>query len=268
MSTYSHYFERNRALWNAKTSHHVDSEFYDMKGFRQHKNSLREIELAELGEVSGKSLLHLQCHFGQDTLSWANLGAEATGIDLSDEAIATARSLSEELQIPAEFICSNVYDLPEVLDKQYDIVFTSYGVIGWLPDMDKWASILTRYLKPGGTFYMVEFHPFIWTLDDEFKGFAYDYFNKPEAPIHETVKGTYADREAPIEMDEYSWNHALGEVITALVKQGLSLEFLHEFPFSAYNCFPNMKSVGKHRWVFEHLDIAIPYLYSIKATKA
>ncbi|MEM7660585.1 MAG: class I SAM-dependent methyltransferase, partial [Bacteroidota bacterium] len=129
----------NRNLWNEKTGHHLGSEFYDMPAYLQGKTSLQEIELQEVGEVRGKSLLHLQCHFGQDTLSWARMGANVTGVDLSDTSIEQARKLAQQLAIPAQFIRSNVYDLPEILDEQFDIVFTSYGTIGWLPDLDRWA---------------------------------------------------------------------------------------------------------------------------------
>nr|HMQ81182.1 class I SAM-dependent methyltransferase [Ignavibacteria bacterium] len=137
------YIEVNRDLWNKKTPVHVTSEFYDVASFKKGKSSLNPAELEALGDVSGKSLLHLQCHFGMDTLSWARLGAKVTGVDLADKAIDAARELNAELGLDAEFICSDVFDLKNVLDKKYDIVFTSYGTIGWLPDLDKWADIVS-----------------------------------------------------------------------------------------------------------------------------
>ena len=166
---YNKYFEANKALWNKRVDLHFNSEFYDKDKFKKSKNSLNSIELKELGDISGKTILHLQCHFGQDTLSLANLGAEVTGVDFSEEAIIKAKQLSNELNIKADFICSNIYDLKEKLNGKFDIVFTSYGTIGWLPDINKWAEIISHFLKPKGQFLIVEFHPFIWMLDDKFR---------------------------------------------------------------------------------------------------
>ncbi|MCK5906496.1 MAG: class I SAM-dependent methyltransferase, partial [Flavobacteriales bacterium] len=156
-------FEGNRESWNKRSEVHFVSEFYDNKSFLEGKISLTEIELSELGDVKGKSLLHLQCHFGQDTLSFARMGAKVTGVDLSDKGIEFANVLKEKSGIDAEFIVSNVYDLKENLKGEFDIVFTSFGVLGWLPDLDKWAEIVSHFLKSGGIFYIAEFHPIVWT---------------------------------------------------------------------------------------------------------
>ena len=153
MNKYSDYFEANKKLWNQRTIVHKDSSFYNLAGFKAGENVLTPIELNELGDVKGKKMLHLQCHFGMDSLNWARLGADVTGVDLSDEAIKEAKQLNDELAMNAKFICCNVYDLKEHLDEKFDIVFTSYGTIGWLPDLDKWAGLIAHYLKPGGTFY-------------------------------------------------------------------------------------------------------------------
>ena len=174
--TEKNYFDSNKELWNKKTAIHKNSDFYDLKGFMNGNNTLKDIELKELGNVKGKNILHLQCHFGLDTLSWARLGADVTGIDFSDEAISTAKQINKEAKLDAEFICSNVYDLKAKLNKKYDIVFTSYGVIGWLPDLNRWADIINYFLNPGGVFYMVEFHPVLWMMDDDFKQIKYSYF--------------------------------------------------------------------------------------------
>ena len=134
-----------------------------------------------MGEVRGKSLLHLQCHFGLDTLSWAREGAQVTGMDFSPEGIRIARGLAEELNIPARFICCDLYDLPEHLDETFDRVFTSYGVLCWLPDIPRWAQIVGHFLKPGGVFYIAEFHPFSNVFkndgDETSLELAYPYFN-------------------------------------------------------------------------------------------
>ena len=160
-----------------------------------------------MGDVAGKTLLHLQCHFGMDTLSWARLGAQVTGVDFSDEAIRLAQSLSQELNLPARFICSDLYELDSVLQEQFDVVYTSYGVLAWLPDIPSWARIAAARVKPGGFFYIAEFHPFAQVMDDgaeEYRVF-YPYFAKDVMTFE--VKGSYAEREAQVESkNEYGWN--------------------------------------------------------------
>ena len=262
---YSHFFEANKSLWNQKTIFHKDSDFYNLKDFKLGKTSLNNVELAELGDVSGKGLLHLQCHFGMDTLSWTRSGAKCTGVDLSDEAISLAKSLNKELGLDAEFICSNIYDLKENLNDKFDIVFTSYGTIGWLPDLDKWAEIISHFLKPGGIFYIIDFHPVVWMFDSHFQKFEYSYFNT--GVIEEETAGTYADRNAPIKQKEYGWNHSLSETITALRNAGLQIDFFHEFDYSPYNCFNNTVETEAGKWQIQGLEGKIPMLYSIMAIK-
>ena len=163
------YKEIHRKSGNQRVDVHMDSEFYDMKGFLSGKSSLNSIELELLGDIRGKEILHLQCHFGQDTISLARTGAIATGVDLSDKAIQKAQELASQCGVEASFIQCDIYDLPKHLDRQFDIVFTSYGTIGWLPDLDKWAGIVSRYLKPKGKFVFVELHPVVWMFYDDFK---------------------------------------------------------------------------------------------------
>ena len=265
MEPYEQYFEENKKLWNQRTTVHKDSYFYDVTAFLKGKTSLNEIELRELGDVRGRKILHLQCHFGMDTLSWAREGAIVTGIDLSDEAIEAAKQLSNELNIPAEFICCNVYDTLENIDKQFDIVFTSYGVIGWLPDLDKWANAISQALKPGGTFYMVEFHPVVWMMDENFERIKYYYHN--EEVIVEEQSGTYTDRNADIHYKEYSWNHSISEVLNSLIKYGLTIQHFNEFNFSCYNCFNNVAQGEDGYWRVRGLENKIPMMYSVRAVK-
>lgn len=264
----SKYFNANKELWNKRTRVHVDSEFYDNDSFINGRSSLNSIELEELGVVDGKSLLHLQCHFGQDTLSWARLGAEVTGIDLSDDAINFAEKMAEDIGIDAKFICSNIYDLRDNLSGQFDIVFTSYGTIGWLPDIREWAKIVAHFLKPGGTFLIVDFHPYLWMYDDEFKKIQYSYFHENE-PISEFVESTYTDKKdtADVASESYSWNHPLSDVTNSLIKAGLQIEHLNEYNYSPYNCFPNMIEAEEGKYVFEHFGKKVPHVFSIKAVK-
>jgi ubiquinone/menaquinone biosynthesis C-methylase UbiE len=259
------YLEINKQSWNKRTEFHVKSEFYDVEGFLKGKSSLNDIELNLLGDVRGKRILHLQCHFGQDTISLARLGAVVTGVDLSDGAIGQAQELAQQAGVAAEFICCDVYNLPQYLDQQFDIVFTSYGTIGWLPDLDKWAQVIARALKPGGRFVFVEFHPVVWMFDDNFKTVAYNYFNS--GPIVETESGTYADRDAPMTQEYVNWNHGTGEVLTSLLHNGLQLTSFEEIDYSPYNCFQETVEFAPNKFRIKHLDNKIPMVFALSATK-
>lgn len=261
------FIESNKKLWDSWTKLHSSTKNrgYDIEAFKAGKTDLQKIELAELGNVTGKSLLHLQCHFGLDTLSWAREGAIVTGIDLSSEGIQTAKKISEECEINADFICSNIYDLPKVLDKKFDIVFTSYGALNWLYDIDEWAKIVAHYLKSNGTFYMVEFHPFTFMFDDNWENISNSYFFN-ENPIITEEKGSYANREADFSETAYEWAHPLGDVITALRKVGLIIDFVHEFPYNPFDCFPNLEETKEGEYTIKGKNKGIPLTYSIKAT--
>ncbi len=259
------YIKVNKELWNKKTEIHYTSEFYDNDNFIKGKNSLNEIELSLLGNIKGKSVLHLQCHFGQDTISLNRLGAKTTGVDFSEEAITKARELVKLTQSEADFICCDIYDLPQHLNKQYDIVYTSYGTIGWLPDMDKWAKIISRYLKPQGRFIFVDFHPTLWMFDDYFNKIEYHYFNT-EA-IKETEEGTYADKNASIKENSVSWNHPISEVVNNLLKNNIEITALNEYNYSPYNCFNELIEDEKGKFRVKHLGDKFPMVYAITAIK-
>ncbi|WP_214227733.1 class I SAM-dependent methyltransferase [Pedobacter sp. B4-66] len=265
MSAELNYLEINRQSWNNRTDTHLKSEFYDLDGFMKGKTSLNSIELNLLGDVKGKSILHLQCHFGQDTISLSRLGAEVTGVDLSDKAIERAKQIAKEINSDTKFICCNIYDLPDHLDEQFDLVFTSYGTIGWLPDLDKWASIVSKYLKPNGQFVFVEFHPVVWMFDDNFEKIGYNYFNS--GAIVESETGTYADKTADISQEYVMWNHDLSEVITSLIKNKLEVASFNEFDYSPYNCFSKTIEFESKKYRIEHLGNKIPMVYSIVAKK-
>lgn len=265
LSKYHSYFKANQDAWNKRTCVHKDSTFYDVESFKSGKTSLKPVEQKELGEVTGKSLLHLQCHFGLDSLSWAREGADVTGIDFSADAIGYARQLSEELAIPANFICCNIYDLPQHLTKKFDIVFTSYGVLTWLPDLHQWAKIISHFIKPNGVFYLIEFHPVVLMMDENFEKIKYYYHNAETIAGLQT--GTYADKYAEIEYKEYSWNHSLSEVVNALIKNGLQIQFLNEFSYSCYQCFNSLIQGEDGYWRVTGLENKIPMMYSIRTIK-
>ena len=262
---FNEYFSTNKATWDTKVSIHAASEFYDLKSFKEGKSSLAKFELEALGDVSGKSLLHLQCHFGQDTLSWSRMGAECTGIDISDKGILLAKELAKELKLEANFHCCNVLDTSNHVKEKFDIVFTSYGVIGWLPDLKPWGQVIAERLKPGGIFYIVEFHPIVWMFDylEEIPKMKYGYHQK-EA-IYEEYRGTYADMDSNMISKEYGWNHGLGEVVSALSQAGLTIQYLNEYDESPYDVFPNM--TRNDDGMFETKDKLYPILFAIKAFK-
>ncbi|MBI2171844.1 MAG: class I SAM-dependent methyltransferase [Chloroflexi bacterium] len=263
------YIRANLQHWDEITPIHVKSRFYDVEGFKAGRRSLHAIELVELGNVTGKSLLHLQCHFGLDTLSWARLGAKVTGVDFSGAAITQAQVLSYETNLPAAFICSNLYDLPNVLDAQFDIVFTSYSALAWLPDLRPWAEIVARYVKPGGTFYIAEIHPVSQVFDDDAPSgppaVKNPYFYSPEP---ELWQGDYADRTARVVNPSYNWVHSLSDIVNAVINAGLRVEFLHEFPYTVFQQFPFMEQGADGFWRLKGYENSIPLLFSLKATKA
>jgi len=262
------YIEKNKSAWNLKTDLHTKSEFYDVPGFINGKSSLNPIELDLLKDVQGKDVLHLQCHFGMDTLTLARMGAKATGVDLSDKSINYARDLNNQLGLDAEFICSNVYDLnDDVLDKKFDIVFSSYGAIPWLEDLDKWAEIISHYLKPGGIFVFAEFHPVVWMFDDNFTHLAYNYFK--EEAIIEFEESSYANPDDTYseKVETISWNHSLSEVITSLLGSGLTLTHFGEYDYSPYKCFRHMAEVEEGKYHIQPLGRNCPIAYSIIAKK-
>lgn len=243
----------------------MQSEFYDLPAFLKGNTSLKDIELELLGNIKGKSILHLQCHFGQDTISLNRLGAETLGVDLSDVAIEKAIELSAKTKSSARFICHDVYDLPHHLNEKFDLVFTTYGTITWLPDLDQWAKVIAHFLKPKGQFIFVEFHPVVWMFDDDFKQIGYPYFNTQA--IVESEEGTYADRSADLALNYVSWNHPMSEVVNSLLGHGLEINLLHEYDYSPYNCFRNTEEFEPNKFRIKHLDNKIPMVYAIKATK-
>lgn len=267
------YSESNRELWDEWTKVNAASDFYDLAGFidGSNRNRLRPYELEDVGDVRGKDLLHVQCHFGMDTLGWVELGATATGVDYSPEAIARAKLLAEEVGLEAEFIESDVYDLPNVLDRKFDVVYTSRGVLGWLPDIARWAQVMAHFLRPGGTFYISEVHPILLVFDEEEHPadmkLRYHYWETKD-PITLKVQGSYADHSAEVRAEvEHGWNHSLGEIVTSLAEAGLHIGSLREYPFLEWP-FPFLEEGEDGTWRLPgELDGTLPLFFSLKATK-
>ena len=267
------YREANLELWNNWAKINAASDTYDLEGFRQGKISLGPLELEEVGDVAGKSLLHLQCHFGKDTMSWARLGATVTGADFSDEAIGLAQSLAAEVGIPAHFVLSDLYNLPNVLEGEFDIVYTTYGALGWLPDMDGWGRVAAHFVKPGGFLYVADFHPSLMVFDDPEDGeglrLAYAYRTPPDKPLRFESKGNYADPNADYQGIEYGWNHTMGDIVNGLINAGLQIDFLHEHHFTGDgNLFKALQPDADARYYTLKNPIereAVPLMFSIKA---
>lgn len=264
------FYNENKKAWDEFARIHFQSDHYRVKEFLKGESSLKTIELEELTDVKGKTLIHLQCHFGLDTLSWAREGAIVTGVDFSKEAIELAKTLAQKASINAKFIESNIYDIPEKINEKFDVVYTSFGVICWLHDIKKWAEIIASLLKPGGTFYFAEFHPFAMVFDDEHKKeltLRYNYFHNPE-PMKFEIEGTYADKNAKIDQKtEYEWAHSMSDIINAIINAGLKIDFVNEYPFTCYEAFPFTEKDSDGYWRLKNQKAEIPLIFTLKARK-
>jgi SAM-dependent methyltransferase len=270
------YLKANLANWDESVALHVSSALYDVEGFKAGKSSLSALELEELGPFvrEGTRLLHLQCHFGLDTLSWARRGALVTGADFSGEGIAVAKALAREVGLTkrAAFVRSDVERLPERLSGSFDVVYSSWGALIWLGDLDRWAEVIAHFLRPGGTFYVAEFHPYAYLLAEDSTpdalrvGFPYFQYGVPQRFDED---GDYADPAAKQRNTvTYEWNHGFAEIIDPLLRRGLRLDFLHELPFTIPGLpFPFLEKCadGLLRVKGHHDDV--PLSFSLKMTK-
>ncbi|WP_017586042.1 class I SAM-dependent methyltransferase [Nocardiopsis ganjiahuensis] len=262
----------NRALWDERVPLHVAGDFYDLEGFRAGAEALRDFELAEVGDVTGKTLLHLQCHIGTDTMSWARHGAaRVVGLDFSGPAVRAARELAAEIGLSperADFVEADMYDAPAAVpDEAYDIVYTGVGALCWLPDIERWARTAASLLAPGGFLYLAEFHPLTDVLDDETgTRVVRDYFARG-AQVEE-APGTYADLGAQtVDNRSVEWQHPLGDVVSALASAGLRLEFLHEHDASLFPRFASFERSADGYYRFPDTHARIPLMYSLRASK-
>jgi len=269
--------EANRELWDSWTRVNLKSRFYDVEAFAAGRGGdLDPIARAGPGDVRDKSLLHLQCHFGMDSIRWARHGAAVTGVDFSAEAIAAARALAARMGVAATFVESDVGELPSRLEGRFDVVFTSHGILGWLPDLERWARVIAHFLSPGGIFYIVETHPVLQIFDDRVVTpnlrLLYPYFHGPE-PIREEHGGCYAEPDAPIASVEHVWLHTMSDVIGALVRAGLRIESFEEYPFLGWPFFPWMERRADGWWHLpEHEGLplgrgSLPLMFSLKASR-
>jgi SAM-dependent methyltransferase len=267
----SEHLQSNVAFWNELTDVHEASKYYDLASFMNGRQTLHNIELQELGDVRGKSLLHLQCHFGMDSLSWSKLGAQVTGVDFSDKSISLATRLSSELNLDTKFVVSDIYNLPNALQGKFDIVFTSYGVLCWLQNLGEWAKVISHFLKAGGTFLIVEEHPLAYILDEKCKPdnlrIGYPYFDKTTLELHD--RHSYADQTAQIVQPvHYEWTHTVEEILDAVISAGLVVRSFREYPFCMYQKFEWLSKGADDFWhPTADSAVAVPLLFSLNATK-
>jgi len=257
----------NRAWWDESVPHHVAARSYNVPAFLRGATTLRPLEVRAMGPVRGKSLLHLQCHFGLDTLSWARRGAVVTGVDFSLPAVKAARRLARRAKISAKFLQSNVYEVPESLGTRFDIVYTGKGAISWLPDITRWAKVVARSLKPGGKFLLIEDHPISEVFSNEPTTTqletAYPYFGG--RPVREESEGTYATAAKMRHRVTYGWIHPISEIVSSLVVNGLEIEAVREYPYTFWRRFPFLTEDAQHWWHFPDRDGMIPLMWTVRA---
>ena len=258
------FLEINRKAWNAKTKAHVKSDFYDVPSFLAGKTALKHTDLALVDDVNGKDLVHLQCHFGLDTLSFARMGAKVWGLDLSDESIDEARRLTNQIGVEATFVQGNVHDAPELLSRQFDVIYTGWGALCWLPDLKRWGKVINELAKPGTELYICEFHPACYMLC-ETQEITDPYFN---TKVYDEVwEGTYTDGGENVNQRSISWGHSLADIMMAVIENGFEIQEFREWDHLVYPCFSNLKEDKPGEWVFEKHGRKIPYGYGLKAVK-
>lgn len=254
------HFEENRGHWEEMVEDVSVTDSVDaIDEFLSGESALFPFQREELGSVDGKTLIDLQSHIGIRTLSWARDGATVTGVDISSASVALSREVAVEAGVAdrAQFIQANILDLPERHDECYDIVVTNFGVLCWMPDIDRWAEVVAELLNPGGTFYLAEHHPLATALSDD--------LGAENARI--TVENPYFSTETPTTEDgpPYKWTHGLGEILSALIDAGIELQFIHEHPFSVLQRSPEMVQDENGYWRFGN-EFNLPLLVSINGT--
>lgn len=279
MSDTARYLATNQALWDELVAIHLKSgpDGYDVEALRRGTRTLHAIEEGELGAVDGLDVLHLQCHFGVDSLILAQRGARVTGLDFSPAAVATAQVLAAELGLNARFVEGDLYAAPALIDGRFDLVYVTWGTICWLPDIAGWARVVAHFLKPGGRFYFCDAHPAALVFDDSAAAAAlpagtlrlmYPYFHRAQ-PVANTVTVDYADPTAAIRNQRsYEWAHSVSDIVNAVIGAGMRLEWLHEHDEIAWKLLPVLVpgQHGQFRWP-DGFEPGLPLSLSLSARK-
>ena len=261
-------FEANRANWDERVGVHTRSAFYDVEGWLRDAPGPRQRERDALGDVDGATLVHLQCHFGMDTLQWARAGALVTGVDFSPPAIETATALAQRagLSERARFVCANVYDAVAALEgERFDVVYVSLGALCWLPDVAEWGRVVAALLAPGGRLYLHDVHPFTFSFDDDGERVIYGYFEESDSPFVADENTTYTDGGLLSSTRTYEWNHALGEIVAAVLAPGLVLDALTEHDWTDYRAFPWLEEVTPGNFTVPRGRPRIPLTFTLLA---
>lgn len=253
----------NKQTWNKRVEEHIKSDFYGLSDFLNGKSALDQLDLDLLGDIKGKKVLHLQCHFGMDTLSLARLGAQVVGVDISDVAIQKAKELSCQIGIKVEFICCDISDLPQYLDGDFDIIYTSYGVVNWLPDLNAWGNVINHFLSPVGFFLMIEFHPILWMFDEEYKNIKYPYSSKE---IYRAFEPSYTG-DSTENLEVINWIYGLSDIFNGLMNNGLKITTFQEYDYSPYN-LSNLFVGDNGKYRVKGKEKLFPLLFSLIAKKA
>lgn len=264
------YIAANRANWDDRVPIHVASRFYDVENWLRDQPGPLERELEDLGEVSGLDVVHLQCHFGLDTLAFANAGARVTGLDFSRAAIAEARSLAERTGLAerARFVEADVLSAADALSpERYDLVYVSLGALCWLPSVGRWAAQVASLLRPGGRLYLHDGHPLAWALAEDDLRLEHSYFEELK-PCLDDVDVTYTDGNARVEHTRaYEWNHSMGEIVTAVVEHGLRVVSLVEHDWTVWPRFSWLVETDDHRWRIPPDRPRVPLTFTLLATR-
>ena len=262
----------NLANWNTRAALHVRDETgtYDMAGFLAGRDTLHPIEAAEIGDVRGKRIAHLQCHFGQDSLSLARRGAAVVGLDFSPVAVAAARDLAARTGLSAAFVEADVYEARERLEGGFDLVYVTWGTICWLPDIRRWGGVVASLLKPGGQLYLADSHPSALVLDEREGRLetAFAWRTPAERPDRFVESQSYTGDAFPEPSESFNWIHPLSDVIGSLIAAGLRLDFLHEHEALPYRLYASMVPADSGLYRLPESMVPIPLAFSLRATKA
>ena len=266
----------NRVNWDERVPVHVASEFYAVDQLAADPTALTSVvrfDVPRLGDIKGQRGVHLQCHIGTDTVSLARLGARMTGLDFSGEAITAARRLAAEAGVDADFVEADVYAAVDVLGAaRFDLAYTGIGALCWLPEIRRWAAVVAALLAPGGRLFLREGHPVLWTIDERHTDrlvIGYPYFETREPIVFEDPT-TYVEGDARLEHAvTHSWNHGMGEIVSALLDEGLVLTQLVEHDTVPWDALPGqMEQTGELReWqLVEHRE-RLPLTYTLQAVR-
>jgi SAM-dependent methyltransferase len=262
----------NRAYWDDLAE--ANARIWDVEGFVGEPGrltSMVEADRHEVGDVRGRSLIHLQCHFGLDTLAWARLGAAVTGVDFSGRAITLARELAARTGLEARFVEADLYQAPAVVGDTFDVVYTGGGALCWLPDIERWAQVVGQLLKPGGFLHLHEAHPVLWSLEDERDDqqlvIGRPYFEPAEPKRWDDDPAWDENRPRLSHMTIYEWSHGLGEIVTALLGAGLAIRSLKEHRRLLWQALRFMIQDPEGWWVLPDGAERLPLMYSLRAQK-